>query len=80
MKVRESDVLSLLRSHGIEPVKVSVRPRRDQRPAILSVTLGDEGSADRLYKALRASTRLEIGQGRDEADRFVVTMFGAYRD
>lgn len=79
MRIRKEDVIALLERHGMQPAKVDLRPRRGQRPSALSVTLDDKASADRLYAALRASTGLEIGHGRDEKDRFVVTMFGANR-
>lgn len=79
MDVRKEDVVDLLRAHGIEAVRVRLQERRGQRPALLSVTLECESSAKRLYQALRASTGLEIGQGRDERDRFIVNIFGTCR-
>lgn len=79
MPVSKDDVVALLCSHGMRPVKVDVQDRVGQRPSVLRVTLEEEASADKLYKALRASTTLEIGKGRDEKGRFVVTMFGAHR-
>lgn len=79
MSIVKQDVIDLLRAHGLNPVSVTIQERVGQRPSVLSVTLKEEGSADRLYSALRSATRWEIGKGRDENGLFVIRMFGAHR-
>lgn len=77
--VRKNDVEALLRAHGMDPVSITLKGTNGQQPSSLSVTLECEASANRLYRALRASTKWDVGKGRDEAGHFVVTMFGCSR-